>query len=83
MADVTKTSRSLVIENVFVDGDTRSVTLKNPRSDISESQITDLNSFLQETNILIGDKNGSTFGRIKKVTRRDSTTTYLDIEETE
>ena len=83
MADVTKISRSLIIENVFVDGDTRSVTLKNPRSNISESQITDLNSFLQDTNILIGDKNGSTFGRIKKVTRRDSTTTYLDIEETE
>lgn len=81
MADVTKISRSLIIENVFVDGDTRSVTLKNPRSNISESQITDLNSFLQETNILIGDKNGSTFGRIKKVTRRNSTTTYLDISD--
>ena len=81
MADVTKTSRSLIIENVFVDGDTRSVTLKNPRSDISESQITDLNSFLQETNILIGDKDGATFGRIRKVTRRSSTTTYLDISD--
>ena len=81
MADVVKTSRSLIIENVFVDGDTRSVTLKNPRSNISESQITDLNSFLQETNILIGDKNGSTFGRIRKVTRRNSTTTYLDISD--
>ena len=81
MADVTKTSRSLIIENVFVDGDTRSVTLKNPRSDISESQITDLNSFLQETNILIGDKDGATFGRIRKVTRRNSTTTYLDISD--
>lgn len=83
MADVVKTSRSLIIENVFVDGDTRSVTLKNPRSDISESQITDLNSFLQETNILIGDKDGATFGRIRKVTRRNSTTTYLDIEDDE
>ncbi len=81
MADVIKTSRSLIIENVFVDGDTRSLTLKNPRSDISESQITDLNSFLQETNILIGDKNGATFGRIRKVTRRNSTTTYLDISD--
>lgn len=79
MADVIKTSRSLIIENVFVDGDTRSLTLKNPRSDITESQITELNSFLQETNILIGDKNSATFGRIKKVTRRNSTTTYLDI----
>lgn len=83
MADVIKTSRSLIIENVFVDGDTRSLTLKNPRSDISESQITDLNSFLQETNILIGDKNSATFGRIKKVTRRNSTTTYLDISDDE
>ena len=81
MADVTKTSRSLVIENVFVDGDTRSVTLKNPRSDITESQITDLNSFLQETNILIGDKDSATFGRIRKVTLRNSTTTYLDISD--
>ena len=81
MADVVKTSLSLIIENVFVDGDTRSVTLKNPRSDISESQITDLNSFLQETNILIGDKDGATFGRIRKVTRRSSTTTYLDISD--
>ena len=81
MADVTKTSRSLIIENVFVDGDTRSVTLKNPRSDISESQITELNSFLQETNILIGDKDGATFGRIRNVTRRNSTTTYLDISD--
>ena len=81
MSDVTKTSRSLVIENVFVDGDTRSVTLKNPRSDITESQITDLNSFLQETNILIGDKDSATFGRIRKVTRRNSTTTYLDISD--
>ena len=81
MADVVKTSRSLIIENAFVDGDTRSVTLKNPRSDITESQITDLNSFLQETNILIGDKDGATFGRIRKVTRRNSTTTYLDISD--
>ena len=81
MADVVKTSLSLIIENVFVDGDTRSVTLKNPRSDISESQITELNSFLQETNILIGDKDGATFGRIRKVTRRNSTTTYLDISD--
>ena len=81
MADVVKTSRSLIIENIFVDGDTRSVTLKNPRLDISESQITDLNSFLQETNILIGDKDGATFGRIRKVTRRNTTTTYLDISD--
>ena len=81
MADVTKTAYNLVIETVFVDGDTRTLTIKNPRSDISQSEISDLNSYMQENNILIGDKDGSTFGRIKKVTRRISTTTYLDISD--
>jgi len=81
MADVTKTAYNLVIETVFVDGDTRTLTIKNPRSDISQSEISELNSYMQENNILIGDKDGSTFGRIKKVTRRISTTTYLDISD--
>ena len=77
MADIVKTSYNLVIETAFVDG----ITIKNPRSNISQSDITDLNSYMQENNIIIGDKDGSTFGRIKKVTRRSSTTTYLDISD--
>ena len=81
MADVVKTARNLIFETVFVDGDTRSITLKNPRSDISQSEITAFNTFLQENNMLIGDKDGATFGRIKKVTRRETTTTYLDISD--
>lgn len=81
MADTIKTAHHLILETVFVDGDTRSITIKNPRSNISQSDITDLNSYMQENNILIGDKDGSTFGRIKKVTRRSSTTTYLDISD--
>lgn len=81
MADVIKTAYNLVIETVFVDGDTRTITIKNPRSNISQSDIADLNSYMQENNIIIGDKDGSTFGRIKKVTRRSSTTVYLDISD--
>lgn len=81
MADSIKTSSQLIIETAFVDGDTRTLTIKNPRSDISQSEITNLNSFMQQSNILIGDKDGSTFGRIRKVTRRHSTTTYLDISD--
>ena len=81
MADILKTAYNLIIETAFVDGDTRTLTIKNPRSNISRSDITDLNSYMQENNILIGDKDGSTFGRIKKVTRRSSTTTYLDISD--
>lgn len=81
MADIIKTAQHLIIETVFVDGDTRSITIKNPRSNISQSEITELNSYMQENNMIIGDKDGSTFGRIKKVTRRSSTTTYLDISD--
>ena len=81
MADTIKTAYNLVIETVFVDGDTRTITIKNPREDISASEIAELNSYMQENNIIIGDKDGSTFGRIKKVTRRSSTTTYLDISD--
>lgn len=81
MADVIKTAYNLVIETAFVDGDTRTLTIKNPRSNISQSDIADLNSYMQENNMIIGDKDGSTFGRIKKVTRRSSTTTYLDISD--
>ena len=81
MADTIKTAYNLVIETAFVDGDTRAITIKNPREDISASEISELNSYMQENNIIIGDKDGATFGRIKKATRRATTTTYLDITE--
>ncbi len=81
MADTIKTAYNLVIETAFVDGDTRTITIKNPREDISASEIAELNSYMQENNIIIGDKDGATFGRIKKAMRRATTTTYLDIKE--
>lgn len=81
MPDVIKSSSNLIFETVFVDGDTRTISIKNPRDDISQSEIRQFNSFIQENNLLIGDKNSATFGRIKKVIRRDSTTTYLDLSD--
>lgn len=79
MADIVKTSRDLLIENLFVDGDTRTITLRNPKSNITESQITSLEDFMQANNIIIGDKAGGTFGRINKVTTRSKTSTTLDL----
>lgn len=79
MADAIKISNDLLIDNLFVDGDTRTITLKNPKYNIAESQITSLNDFMQANNIIIGDKAGGTFGRINKVTIRNRTTTSLDI----
>jgi len=79
MADKIKTSSELVIECLFFDGDTRTITLKNPRDDISSSNIENLETFMQENNIIIGDRDSSDFRKIKKAVKRETTTTYLDL----
>ena len=78
--DTIKTSASLVIECVFNDGDTRTITLKNPRSDISSTDIENLDSFMIENHIIIGDRDSSDFRKIRKAAIRNTTTTYLDLE---
>lgn len=80
MADKVKQTQSLIIEVKFLDGDTRTITLRNPKSDITTSEITELETFLETSNILIGDRDSSDFSKIKKVLKRDSFTTILDLE---
>jgi len=79
MADTVKTSTSLNIECVFLDGDTRTITLKHPRSDISASDIENLKSFMETNQIIIGDRDSSDFLKIKKAVKRNTTTNYLDL----
>lgn len=79
MADIVKTEKTLRIDTVFVDGDTRSITLKNPKATIQSSEIAELNAFMQANNILIGDKAQGTFGRIKSATTVDKQSIQLDI----
>lgn len=78
MADTIYTTEELKIENLFVDGDTRTFTLKNPRTDISKSDIEELNTFMQTNNVIIGDKYGATFGRIAHATRTRKIRRVLD-----
>lgn len=63
------TTETLKIENLFVDGDTRTITLKNPKSTITTSEITALEAKIRANNALIGDRYAGTFGRIESVTR--------------
>lgn len=79
MADIVKTASLLNIECVFLDGDTRTITMKNPRSNISSSDIENLETFMQTENIIIGDRDSSDFRKIKKAVKRETTTTYLDL----
>ena len=66
MADMVKTSAVLNIECVFNDGDTRTITLKNPKSNVTESEISNLETFMDENKIIIGDRDSSDFRKIKK-----------------
>lgn len=79
MADTQTTSDTLKINTLFVDGDTRTITLKNPRSDLQSSDIESLDNFMKTNNILIGDKYGSDFRRIEEAKRVRTTTTTLDL----
>lgn len=79
MADVIKTSTVLNIECAFIDGDTRTITLRSPKSNISSSEIESLESFMRNENIIIGDRDTSDFRKIKQAIKRETTTTYLDL----
>lgn len=78
MADSMSESESLKFDYLFVDGDTRTQTIKNPKSNITTSEITALQEFMRANNVVIGDKAGGTFGRIDKVTRINERKLYLD-----
>lgn len=78
MADVSSTSETLKIENYFVDGDTRTITLKNPKQSITTSDIEELQAYMRANNIIVGDKMAGTFGKISTVKRVSETKTYLD-----
>lgn len=79
MADITRTSETLKIESLFVDGDTRTVTLKNPKTAITQSEITALDAYIRSNNLMIGDKWGGNFGRVVEVKRVTTVTKALDL----
>ncbi len=83
MANKTTTTDELKIENLFTDGDTRTITLKNPKDTITTEEITALETLIKngtgEASLLIGDKYGSDFKQIWTVKRVNKTTTEYDI----
>lgn len=79
MADTRTITDQLKIENYFVDGDTRTITLKNPKTNIAQEEIQELQAFMHANNIIVGDKMGATFGKIMTVTSVRKTRIDLDI----
>lgn len=77
--DTTAIVTSLRLEFVFVDGDDRALTIRNPKNNLTSSDITSLQTFLQTTNVIIGDKAAGTFGRIRRAAKITQTTRKLDL----
>lgn len=64
MADVTTTTRTLNIDLMFVDEDTRLIKLPNPKETLQASDITTLETLIRTNNLIVGDKTGAAFGKI-------------------
>lgn len=79
MPDTVTSADELKIENLFVDGDTRIITLKNPKATITSTEIAQLNALMQNSQIIIGDKWAGAFGRITSVTKVNTQRNKLDI----
>ena len=85
MADKLTTTYELKFEWLFQDGDTRVTTLKNPKNEITTSEVTELQALILDatsetpTPLLIGDKAGSNFRRINLVTRETKLVTNIDL----
>lgn len=73
------TSRSLLIDTSFVDGDTRILTVKNPSSNITMNDIQAFDAFLKSSKILVGDRGAAEFNKIVSARRRTTSTVKLDI----
>ena len=59
MADVYKQTYVLKIKLGFADGDTRTINLDNPKSNLQASTVHELSQFIKNNNLLLGDKYGA------------------------
>ena len=80
MADKTTTEYTLQMSAEFADGDTRTLSVDNPSSASSiGAQIYELQTFLQNNSVIIGDKAGAAFSRFAYANKVTKEKTELDL----
>lgn len=77
MADKIVSSSELKMVAAFDDEDDRTLTLSDPASGITESQIRGIET--SAAKVLIGDKAAANFSRFKSAKTRTVSTTYFDL----
>lgn len=80
MADKVTTDFTLQMSAEFADGDKRTLSVENPtEAESLGAQIYDLQTFLQNNSVLIGDKAGAAFTRFAYANKVVKTRTELDL----
>lgn len=80
MADIVKSKNTLSVENEFADGDTRTINLENPNTAINlAAAIKEIGAFAKTNQVILGDKTGAAFKRVKSAKLTNRQTTYLDL----
>ncbi|MDO4424548.1 MAG: hypothetical protein Q4D17_02125 [Planctomycetia bacterium] len=78
MADTVTSTQSFTVVAEFDDGDNRSVSIDNPRENITWADVETLKQYA--ANVLIGDKNGAKFSRFSSARITNRYTLTLDPE---
>ena len=77
MADTIKTSKQLKLVAGFIDGDDRTISLDNPRDNITAAEIQAMDSIA--AGVIFGDKADADFRKWKSAKVVESTVKYLDL----
>lgn len=78
MADVLKQEEQLKLLAGFTDGDERTITMPNPRADLTAADINAVGELAK--GVLIGDKYGAPFLTFKDANTYDTTTIKYDLK---
>ena len=79
MADRVTSSNELKLVAGFYDGDTRAMTIDDPKGDLTATQIKAVGTTLKNTAAIIGDKAGAAFTGFVSAKKSQKTTTQLDL----
>ena len=80
MADRITTTETVQIMAEFADGDTRTLSIENPSSAESiGAAVYNLQTFLQNNSVLLGDKAGAAFSRFAYANMLIKTKNVLDL----
>lgn len=79
MADTIKTASELKLNSYYADGDTRVITVDNPKDDITAAQINAAGTVAATTQVLLGDRGGAAFVRFQSAKKITTSRTELDL----